>query len=795
MDTKKLKALETVSLAYAMGTVSSDILIKAYEKYKNATSFDDGIDYQILVSKSLIDSLNGIEVDPEINKAIIPGTHKVIDGIMYVYSPTAPGSKQPYDWHVVKKGSKTGKPIGLGSKLTDKEVESHQKFINELFPKDLDTLKTVNVSIGGSTGAKLVQDVNGNQYVLKKNPKNNGHVKSEYLANQLYDLLGVKVPDYELYDESGDAVLLSKFIPMCKPASLSDYPKMAEGFIADVLLANWDVYQNDNCLRDPAGRIIRVDNGGSLTYRAQGGTKPFDGDILKSFNGMVQNNPSVYQYLTPDDIQKQIKSIQARKEDIVNFLKESGEDVLADIMAKRIDGLPKIMKQLQRIEDIASMPIVPRKLKSSKEMYRDLTEDELKELWKNQSGNDAYGKLSRKGDNGWELLGKICHLRGFDARPQVVTDDEYWKLMAKDDSGHFFRGIGETSGKTLTEMACSMLFEDDCFYGTIGAYGEGIYVARQEGTKIQQNGYQNTWGFTEARGYAHRSGGRGIVIRGMVSPDANYIKYDDLRDEIDRMTIPVGDPDEVKDLQDELDSISKSLSNIEDKIRNAAKNIEQDVYKAMHYDPDSYADMLTEIEDTDWDKTDAFGERDIPSFEDFVVGKMSEWIKAQGGTATRGRGVMKFKLPNSDEELVITERQYNGPFSIKRKNPITPGWNFAVRLFTDFVDSQHVNKVNKAVIEAKEKTSEFVNQLESQKQTLKSQYATTKQLLDGAQKIDAERSLLEAVYKYRNYDEILGIYAALKGYDGIVANVGRKDRYVVVLNRSKLIISNGIDNV
>lgn len=794
-----LKALETVSLGFSLGTVSADILIKACENYKNSISFDDGIDYQILVSKSLFDSLNNIEVDAEIAKAILPGQTKVIDGVMYIYSATAPGSKQPYGWHVVKKGAKTGKAIGHGNKLTNEETDEAQKFINELFPKDLSTLKTVNTSIGGSTGAKLVQDVNGNQYILKRNPKNSGHVRSEYLTNQLYDLLGIKVPDYELYDDDeGVAVLLSKFIPMCKPANKAN-PKqakqMADGFIVDCLLNNWDVYENDNCLVDPAGRVIRVDNGGALNYRAQGGSKPFNDDILKSFNGMVSNNPTVYSALTPADIKKQIDDITKRKDDIVNFLKESGQDSLADIIAKRIDGMPKILGQLQRIEDIANMPVAPRNLKSAEEMYRDLTEDELKDLWENQKGNDAYSKMSHKNDNGWELLGKICHLRGFDARPQVVSDDEYWKLIAKDDSRHFFRGIGECSDHTLTEMACSMLFENECFYGTIGAYGEGIYVARQEGAKIDQSGYQNTWGFTEARSYAHRSGGRGIVMRGIVSPDAKYVKFDDLRKEIDKMSIPSGNSQEIQDLQDELDSLGAAISNTEDQIQNAAKIVEDKVYKDMHYDPNAYSDMLMTIENTDWDKTDAFGERDIPSYEDFVVGKMSEWVKAQGGTATRGKGVMRFKLPNSTEELVVTERQYDGPFSIKRKNPVTPGWNFAVRMFTDWMDAQHVNKVHSAVLAAKEETDNLVNTLVNKKNSLKAQYDTTKQLLDGAQKVDPERSLMEAVYKYRHYDEILGIYAALKGYDGIIADLGGKDRYVVVLNRSKLIMSSGIDNV
>lgn len=796
-EKQMLKALETVSLGYASGTVSADILIKACETYKNLVGFDDGFDYQVLVSKSLFDQINGVTPDAEISKAILPGQTKVVDGIMYIYSPTKSGSKVQYDWHVVKKGGKTKRDIGRGSKLSAKEEEEAQKFINELFPKDLSSLKTVNTSVGGSTGAKLVEDANGAQYIMKKGGNtNSGHVRAEYLTNQLYDLLGIKVPDYELYDDNGDVTLLSKFIPMCKTPTVKDYAKMAEGFIADCLLNNWDVYQNDNCLVDAAGRIIRVDNGGALDYRAQGSHKTFDDNVLKTFNSMCQYNASVYQTLTPDAINKQIEAIQKRKDDIVNFLKESGKDSLADVMEKRIDNLSKISKQLQGTQDITAIPIKPRTLKDAKEMYRDLSEEELKELWKKQSGSSAYSKMTRKGKLGWELLGEICKLRGFDARPQVVTDDEYWKLIAKDDSRHFFRGLSEdyNGDMSLQDMACSMLFDDDCFYGTIGAYGEGIYVAREEGAKITQAGYQNTWGFDEARDYAHQHG-RGVVLHGIVSPDAKYIKRDDLINEIQHMPIPASNSEEVKAIQDEVDYLAKWLSDIDDKINNAGKTIEDDIYKKMHYDPASYADMLTTIDDVDWDKTNAFGEREIPSFEDFVEGKMAAWVVAQGGTAVKGRGTMHFKLPNSREELVISKNQYEGPFAIKKKNPVTPGWNFAARMFTDWMDAQHVNKVHEEVRKAKDEMSDFVSKLSAQKRELQQKYNDKKSELRAAQKVNEDNSLLEAIYAHRNSSEILGLYAAYKGYDGIIANVGRNERYIVVLNRSKLIISNKIDNV
>ena len=343
MATEKLyKALQSVALGYSKGNVSVDVLIKACDVYKSKTGFEDDFDYQVKVAKSCYDHINNVAPDAEISKAILPGQTKVIDGVMYVYSATAPGSQVPYDWHVVKK-------VGRGKNLDDKKVDAKQKYVNDLFPKDLSSLKVIG-SAGGSTGAKIVEDVNGNRYIMKRGDggqyTNNGHIKNEYLANQLYDILGLRVPDYELYDDNGTAVILSKFIPGTKVPTMKDYNKLAQGFIADCVLANWDVYENDNCLIDFAGRVIRVDNGGTLNFRAHGGQKPFNDDILQTFQSMIQHNQSIYATLDKSDVLKQIQDIQAKKDDIVSYLKESGQDALADTIGKRIDNLKDVVAQL-----------------------------------------------------------------------------------------------------------------------------------------------------------------------------------------------------------------------------------------------------------------------------------------------------------------------------------------------------------------------------------------------------------------------------------------------------------------
>ena len=133
-EEKLFKALQTVSLGYSRGAVSADVLIKACDKYKSKIHFEDDYDYELVVAKSLYDSINGVEQDIELTKAILPGQTKMIDGVMYVWTAT-PGAKTDYDWRVVKQGT-NGKSIGRGDTLTDAQIDQKQKFVNSLFPKD-----------------------------------------------------------------------------------------------------------------------------------------------------------------------------------------------------------------------------------------------------------------------------------------------------------------------------------------------------------------------------------------------------------------------------------------------------------------------------------------------------------------------------------------------------------------------------------------------------------------------------------------------------------------------------------
>jgi 8-oxo-dGTP pyrophosphatase MutT (NUDIX family) len=133
--------------------------------------------------------------------------------------------------------------------------------------------------LGGSTGAKLMKSPS-NQLVVVKQGASIDHIASEYDANRLYSRLGCNVPDamfkngalYMDYIEDGKP--LSQFLGTSGEKHVLDLAR--KGFVADCLMGNWDVagMDYDNMLySEKYDRVYRVDVGGSLQYRAQGGLK------------------------------------------------------------------------------------------------------------------------------------------------------------------------------------------------------------------------------------------------------------------------------------------------------------------------------------------------------------------------------------------------------------------------------------------------------------------------------------------------------------------------------------------
>ncbi len=157
------------------------------------------------------------------------------------------------------------------------------------WPDDPEALKVVR-SLGGSTGAEMVEDADGNRYVRKHGGSAGGdaaaHLRNECAADNFYRAMGIDVPENRLYETEKGPVKLSRFVDggenlgsWWSHADADErremLAKLRPGFDLDVVTGNWDVIGMgaDNILVDKDGRPWRIDNGGALGYRAQGAQK------------------------------------------------------------------------------------------------------------------------------------------------------------------------------------------------------------------------------------------------------------------------------------------------------------------------------------------------------------------------------------------------------------------------------------------------------------------------------------------------------------------------------------------
>lgn len=138
--------------------------------------------------------------------------------------------------------------------------------------------------LGGSTGARLIE-VNGKRYVLKGGATEE-HLVSEQAADEAYRAAGIRVPPqrtliapngrrYKVAELIEGQELAAWWAKASKAEQDAMRDKLIAGLDVDAMLGNWDVLgmAADNILVDKDGNPWRIDNGGSLSFRAQGARK------------------------------------------------------------------------------------------------------------------------------------------------------------------------------------------------------------------------------------------------------------------------------------------------------------------------------------------------------------------------------------------------------------------------------------------------------------------------------------------------------------------------------------------
>lgn len=223
----------------------------------------------------------------------------------------------------------------------------------------------------GSNPGGFYEDDKGNKWYVKT-PKTDAHVKADLLANRLYSLTGVAVPYERPVKLNGKLSVASEIIPHAFPlntfnanAQAEAAMKLRKDFAADAWLANWDVVGEvkDNVLVDANDVAWRVDQGGTLIFRAQGEQKPFPGMKVEEWDTLrdpVKNpqSASIFAGMSDDELSKSIDRVLSVSDEVI---KKTVEDTGApSLLAQILIDRKTILKAKQEaLKPKKLTPILP----------------------------------------------------------------------------------------------------------------------------------------------------------------------------------------------------------------------------------------------------------------------------------------------------------------------------------------------------------------------------------------------------------------------------------------------------
>lgn len=164
------------------------------------------------------------------------------------------------------------------------------------------------------------------QWLVKHYNGNEDRVATELVANAIYRAMGIKVPAAGEYEHNGKSAVAYPALPGKIHHISAPSEDLGKGYMVDALVANWDVIglDHDNVLWNN-GKPTRLDQGGTLQFRAMGGTKTFGpkpnevislmakggqakGTMAVTSVQMRQQATDIYKTLTPQRIDDIIDS-------------------------------------------------------------------------------------------------------------------------------------------------------------------------------------------------------------------------------------------------------------------------------------------------------------------------------------------------------------------------------------------------------------------------------------------------------------------------------------------------------
>jgi hypothetical protein len=190
----------------------------------------------------------------------------------------------------------------------------------------------------------------GRHFVVKEYDGNADRAATEYIANKIYERMGIPVIDSRLQGGKFISKTEAGLKSVGSNVGAYNHQDIRNGFVVDAWLANWDVIGTsmDNVRSRPSGQMLRTNNNGSLFYRFMGDIKPgFASPAVTEMDTMRNSSMSpagkVFNSLNIGDgeIKIQVKKLQSIMTDaaIAEIVDESGvsnaEDIKKALMDRR----------------------------------------------------------------------------------------------------------------------------------------------------------------------------------------------------------------------------------------------------------------------------------------------------------------------------------------------------------------------------------------------------------------------------------------------------------------------------
>lgn len=263
-------------------------------------------------NKELLNHVYGEDIPKELEPFAFPKAAKTLDPDLE-YQPSPSAAKEAVA--EVKAYPNTPEDPKATAKVTAPPESIKEKLITPEAPAtgipDPGELEYVK-ELGGSTGAKLYRDPRtGKRYVVKRGASPD-HLREESLSDNLYEAAGARVPSHRLVETPDGPVKVAEYV---EGQTLKQWQSTASArqidalrkdarrhFAYDVLFGNWDVagLDMDNILvAIPDGmktpKVFRIDNGGSLRFRAMGTRKSAQewSSVVTEIDSLRGKHPSI----------------------------------------------------------------------------------------------------------------------------------------------------------------------------------------------------------------------------------------------------------------------------------------------------------------------------------------------------------------------------------------------------------------------------------------------------------------------------------------------------------------------